>query len=77
MTPTTFRFDVEKVVGAAVAGLHDDLTAGHAFAGEQVQVLHVLHRPPGIGNLAVDEHTCALLGRQLRVPITGIHCSQP
>jgi len=60
-----------------VAGLHDDLAAGHPIAGEQVQVLLALHRPLGIGKLTVDEHTSALLGRQLRVSITGNHCSQP
>ena len=44
-----------------------------AITGEQVQVLLVLHRPPGISELAVDEHTGALLRRQLGVATTGSH----
>ena len=69
--------DVEQVVGPAVALLHDDLAAGDALGGEEVEVLLlVLDRPPGIGELAVDEHACALLSRQFRI-VVGSHYRSP
>ncbi|MGI8577769.1 MAG: hypothetical protein ACR2KG_07590 [Nocardioidaceae bacterium] len=61
--------DVQQVVGPAVPGGHDRLSDGYPVGGEQVQPLAVLHSPAGIAQLAVDEHPCALLGRQsLAVP---------
>ena len=45
-----------------------------AVSGEEVEVLLVLDRPPGISELAVDEHTCALLRRQFEVVVAGVHC---
>jgi len=48
-----------------VADGRDDLTHGDPLAGVQVEALAVLHRPAGIGQLAVDQHTRPLLGREL------------
>ena len=53
--------DVEQVVGPPVPGLHYDLAERDALAGEEVQRPSVLHRPAGLGELPVDEHTGALL----------------
>jgi len=56
--------DVEQVVRPAMPFLHDDLATGHALRGKEVEVLLVLHRPPGVSKLAVDEHARTLLRRQ-------------
>lgn len=52
---------------------HHRFAAGNPLGGEQVEVLLVLDRPPGISELAVDERARTLLRRQPRVVITGIH----
>lgn len=65
--------DIQEVVRAAVTLLHHDLATSHALGGEKVQVLLVLDRPAGISKLAIDEHACTLLRRQIRIVITGIH----
>lgn len=56
---------------------HDGLETSHPVGGEQVEVLLVLDRPTGIGELAIDEHARTLLRRQSRVVITGIHYWPP
>jgi len=41
---------------------------------EEVELPSVLHRPPGVGELAIDEHPSALLGSQPHlVPTAGVH----
>jgi len=56
--------------------LHDDLATGDALRGIEVEVLLVLHRPPGIDKLAVDEHACTLLRRQPLITRTLGHRAQ-
>jgi hypothetical protein len=43
---------------------HHQLADGDPLPGEQVQLAAVLHQPAGGGQLGVDAHAGALLGRQ-------------
>jgi len=56
--------------------LHDDLATGDALRGIEVEVLLVLHGPPSISKLAVDEHARTLLRRQPLITRTLAHRAQ-
>ena len=55
--------DVEHVVHPPVAGFQRHLANGDALGGKEVHRLLVLHRPPGLAELLIDQHPCARLCR--------------